>query len=340
MNKNNSKIGSQILGIGGYVPDRIVKNSELEKVLDTTNEWIVQRTGIEERRWSHVDQATSDLCLIATERAFRNAGIQKQDIDCIIVATSTPDYDVPGSAPILQRKLDLGPIPAFEIRQACSGFLYGLQMADSFIKTGAYKNILLVGAEVQSKVLDMTPNGRNVSVIFADGAGAAIITPTNLSQSQPGLFSIKLHANGRFAEELTIPSPGSANGGERLSPAMLDQGKHFLHMNGKLVFTHAVTKMPEVLAESLKAADFSQEQIDWFFFHQANMRINEKIAADLKIEPSKIYNTIQKFGNTTAATIPLGMWDAFEGGLLKKGDLIALTSFGAGFSWGSAVLRF
>ncbi len=340
MNSSLSKNGSQIAGIGGYVPDRVVKNAELEKILDTTHDWIVQRTGIEERRWVHPEQATSDLCLMAADRALKNAGMDRLEIDCIIVATSTPDFDVPGSAPILQKKLGLGSVPAFEIRQACSGFLYGLQMADSFIKAGAYKKILLVGAEVQSKVLDMTPNGRNVSVIFADGAGAAIITPTILSKNSSGLFSIKIHTDGNFAQELSIPSPGSAIGPERLTATMLTEGKHFLHMNGKLVFTHAVTKMPQVLAESLNAAEFTQDQVDRFFFHQANMRINEKIGNDLKIPSSKIYNTIQKYGNTTAATIPLGMWDAFESGSLKKGDLLALTSFGAGFSWGSAILRF
>jgi 3-oxoacyl-[acyl-carrier-protein] synthase-3 len=329
---------SAILGIGGYVPERVVKNSDLEKILDTTDEWIQQRTGIQERHWVTADQATSDLCLQASRIALENAKLTEKDIDCIIVATSTPDHDVPGSAPFLQRKMNLANVPAFEIRQACSGFLYGLLMADSFIKTGAFKKVLLVGAEVQSKVLDMTSEGRGVSVIFADGAGAVVMGESP-SQSS-GVLSVKIHADGRYAEELSIASPGSALGPQRLTPEMLSKGQHYLHMNGKLVFMHAVTKMPEVLNESLTAAKVSLGDIDHFFFHQANIRINEKIADDMKIEPQKIHNTIHKFGNTTAATIPLGMYDAFKDGKLKKGDLMALTAFGAGFTWGSAIVRF
>lgn len=338
MNSTHSSLSSAILGIGGYSPERIVKNADLEPVLETTDDWIVQRTGIHERRWARPDQATSDLCLEASMAALKDAKMETSHIDCIIVATSTPDFDIPGTATILGKKLNLAGLPTFEIRQACSGFLYGLQMADSFIRSGVYKHILLVGAEVQSKVLDMSPRGRSVTVIFADGAGAALIGASQNTNSR--ILATQVHADGHFAEELAIFSPGSANGTVRLNQEMLTSGKHFLHMNGKHVFMHAVTKMPAVLMEVCKKANVSLDEINRFFFHQANLRINEKISEDLKIPPQKIYNTIHKFGNTTAATIPLGMADALQNGQLKRGDLIALTAFGAGFTWGSAIIKY
>ncbi|MCE3009280.1 MAG: ketoacyl-ACP synthase III [Proteobacteria bacterium] len=334
-------IGSHIIGFGGYAPERIVKNSDLEKVLDTTHDWIIQRTGIEERRWVHDPKlATSDLAYQASLRAIADAGIKKEDVDLIVFATSTGDVDVPGSSPFLQAKLGLSGVPYYEIRQACSGFIYGVTLADSLIKTGLAKTALVIGAELQSKYLDMSPEGRAVSVIFADGAGAVILQKTEVSSKKdPQVLASALHADGSFAKELWIAAPGTAFGAQRMTKEMIEQGQHFLQMNGKYVFMHAVTRMPEVLREVCSKAQVDLKDIDLFFFHQANMRINEKIATDMNLDPAKIHNTIQKFGNTTAATIPLGMYDAKLAGKVKPGQLIAQVAFGAGFTWAASLIQ-
>lgn len=335
-------LASKILGIGGYVPPRKVHNKELESVLDTTDEWIQQRTGIETRHWVEPSMSTSDMALEAAKKAIADANIKLSEIDMIIMATSTPDHEVPGAGCFLQAKLGLAGVPYFEVKQACSGFVYGLSLADQFIKTGHKKCILLIGVELQSKLLDMTPRGRAVSVIFADGAGAAIVTATNVKnpETDPHIMSTVLHADGNFAKELWVEAPGTANGATYCTPSMVDEAKVYLQMNARYVFTHAVTKMPEVMYEACAMAKKEVLNIDLFFFHQANMRINEKVAADLNIPADKLHNTIQKFGNTTAATIPLGMYDALQAGKLKRGQLLGLSAFGAGFSWGAAVLRY
>ncbi|MGZ3775743.1 MAG: 3-oxoacyl-ACP synthase III family protein [Pseudobdellovibrionaceae bacterium] len=334
-------LATKITGIGGYLPPRAISNSDLEKILDTTDEWITQRTGIKQRFWVEASQCTSDLALEAARGAIEDAGIQTKDIDMIIFATSSPDTDIPGSASFLQAKLDLGGIPYFDIRQACSGFLYGIDLADKFIRSGQYKCVLLVGAEVQSKGLDLTPRGRGVSILFGDGAGAVILQATTVNNPETDSFvqATKIHADGHFAKELWMPCPGSAFGEKRLTPQMIEEGTVYPEMNGRLVFMHAVTKMPEVLNEALTASQKTLPEIDMFFFHQANMRINQKVGEDLGIPSEKIYNTIEKFGNTTAATIPLGMWDAKKKGLLKPGMLLGLASFGAGFTWASTIVR-
>ncbi|GIL16425.1 MAG: 3-oxoacyl-[acyl-carrier-protein] synthase 3 [Oligoflexia bacterium] len=335
-------LASRIAGIGGYVPPRCVTNKELEQVLDTTDEWIQQRTGIQTRHWVAPEVATSDLALEAAKLAINDAKIKVTDIDMIIMATSTPDHDVPGAGCFLQAKLGLPGVPYFEVKQACSGFVYGLSLADQFIKTGHKKCILLIGVELQSKLLDMTPRGRGVSVIFADGAGAAVITPTDVQNPEKDSYvmSTTLHADGAFAKELWIPAPGTAIGPQKCMPGMIESGDVYLQMNARYVFSHAVTKMPAVMLESLEQAKKKMEDVDLFFFHQANMRINEKVAEDLKIPREKIHNTIHKFGNTTAATIPLGMWDALQEGKLKRGQLIGVAAFGAGFTWAGAVFRY
>lgn len=333
-----SSYQSEIIAIGGAVPSRKIHNSELEHLLDTTDEWIQQRTGIQTRHWVYPSESTSDIASLAAESALESGQVDKKDIEALIVATSTPDFDIPGTATILQKKLGFNQIPAFEIRQACSGFLFALAMADSFIKSGLYKKILVVGAEVQSKVLDLTPRGKNVSIIFADGGGAVVVGRSSNSQSR--IHSINLYSDGSYAPELCIKAPGSSLGPERLNEEALRTGNHFLHMNGKFVFTHAVTKMPQSLLEACEKSQIKMESIDHFFFHQANLRINEKIAADLNIPSSKIHNTIQKWGNTTAATLPMALWDAQNNRHLKKGQKLALTAFGAGFSWGSIILTY
>lgn len=336
------KKAAKIIGIGGYVPSRIIKNTDLEKMLDTSDDWIQQRTGIVERRWVTDDQATSDLAVEAAKIAIQNAKIDIKQIDLIVVATSTPDTDIPGCAAFVQAKLGLAGIPFFDIRQACSGFIYGLSLANQYLSSGTYKCALVIGAEVQSKGLDKTPNGKGVSIIFADGAGAVILQATDVKdeKNDPHILTTKLHADGSAAHELWMQAPGSALGAERITKEMIDSGKIYPQMNGRLVFTHAVTKMPEVLGEALKASDLALNDINMHFFHQANVRINQKICEDMNISFERVHTTIHKFGNTTAATIPLGMYDALQAGKLKNGMTISMVAFGAGFTWASALVRY
>lgn len=335
------KKAAKITGFGGYVPSRIIKNTDLEKMLDTTDEWIQQRTGIVERRWVLDDQSTSDLAFEASKIAIANAKIDVKDIDLIVVATSSPDTDIPGCAAFVQAKLGLSGIPYFDIRQACSGFIYGLSLANQYLSGGTYKCALVIGCEVQSKGLDKTPNGKGVSIIFADGAGAVILQQTEVTDEKKDshILTAKLHADGSSAAELWMPAPGSALGPERMTHEMIDSGKIYPQMNGRLVFTHAVTKMPEVLNEALTSVGLELSSVDMHFFHQANIRINQKICEDMNIPIEKAHTTIHKFGNTTAATIPLGMYDAFQEGKLKPGMVISMVAFGAGFTWASALVR-
>lgn len=336
------KKAAKITGIGGYVPSRVIKNTDLEKMLDTSDDWIQQRTGIIERRWVTDDQATSDLAVEAAKIAIQNAKIDVKQIDLIVVATGSPDTDIPGCAAFVQAKLGLPGVPYFDIRQACSGFIYGISLANQFVVGEVYKCVLVIGAEVQSKGLDKTPNGKGVSILFADGAGAVILQVTDVKDAKkdPHILTTKLHADGSAASELWMPAPGSSFGPERVTKEMIDSGKIYPQMNGRLVFTHAVTKMPEVLNESLKEAGVALNEVDMHFFHQANTRINQKICEDMGIPFERAHTTIHKFGNTTAATIPLGMYDAFQTGKLKHGMTISMVAFGAGFTWASALVRY
>lgn len=338
---------SEIIGIGGYVPEKRVRNQDLEELLNTSDDWIKQRSGIEARHWAEKEQATSDLALIACQRALEHAGTDKSKIDLLVVATSSSDFAIPGTAAALQAKLELGETPFFEIKQACSGFVYGLSLVDNFIKSGAYRCVLLVGAELQSKMLDLTPNGRAASVLFADGAGALVIRAREVSGAEktppvdlPQVFKSQLKGNGKSALDLCIRSPGTSNGEHFSALQHIEDGRIYLSMNSRQVFAGAVSKMSEVLISVVQESGFSLSDVDLFFFHQANLRINEKIASDLAIPAEKVHNTIMEFGNTTAATIPLGMWDAHTKGILKKGQLIACCAFGAGFGWGATVLRY
>ncbi len=336
------KYRSEIVGVGSFVPENVFTNFDLEKMMDTTNDWIVQRTGIEERRWVGPEVSTSDLALEASIRAIKNAGIDKSEIDMIIFATLSPDHDFPGTGCFLQAKLGLPEIAVLDIRQQCTGFLYGLSIADKFIQSGSNKNILVVGAEVHSKGLDRTPNGRNVAVLFGDGAGAVVVSRRDLKNEkiESRIITTHLYADGTYAKELWIPAPGNAFPVNcRLSKEMLDEGLHFPQMNGKTVFVHATKKMAECLVSACEKSNIKLSDIDCFLFHQANLRINSKVAEMLGIPESKIFNTIQKYGNTTAATIPLGMDDAMKAGVLKKGMLVASAAFGSGFTWASAIWR-
>ncbi|MEC7276511.1 MAG: beta-ketoacyl-ACP synthase III [Bdellovibrionota bacterium] len=333
---------SYISGVGAYVPERSLTNFDLEESLDTSDEWIQQRTGIVKRHWVEGGVATSDLALKASEEALTSAGLKKEDIDCIIFATLSPDHDFPGSGCFLQAKLGLEGIPAFDIRQQCTGYLYGLSMADSFIKSGVYKNVLLVGAEVHSKGLDRTPEGRNVAVLFGDGAGATILSRKEAgADTESHIIAYDLHADGQHAKELWVAAPGTGNGPDhRLSPAMLEEKLHYPFMNGRQVFMHAVKRMAESLTNTLKKNNVTVDDVDLFLFHQANLRINDKVGEMMGIPAEKVFNTIQDYGNTTAATIPLGMRDAVKAGKLEKGMLVGMAAFGSGFTWGSGLMRY
>ena len=335
------KLRSEIIGVGSYVPPKVYTNFDLEKMMDTSDEWIVQRTGIKQRHWVDASVTTSDLALEASLKAIENAKIDKKEIDMIIFATLSPDHDFPGTGCFLQAKLDLPEIAVLDIRQQCTGFLYALSVADKFLISGTHKNILVVGAEVHSKGLDKTPNGRNVAVLFGDGAGAVVVSARELKDEKKDSRFIhsKLHADGSFAKELWLPAPGNAFGAERLSQEMLDEGLHYPQMNGKTVFVHATKRMAECLVQTCQEAGVKLEDVDVFLFHQANLRINSKVAEMLNIPESKVFNTIENYGNTTAATIPLGMDDAMKAGVLKKGMLVASAAFGSGFTWAGAVWR-
>lgn len=334
---------SEIIGCGMYVPENVVTNHDLSKIMETTHDWIVQRSGIEERRWVGPETSTTDLALIACEQAIKNAGIDKNEIDCLLFATLSPDHDFPGSACFLQPKLGLKDnIPAIDVRQQCSGFIYGMSIADAFIKSGQYKTILLVGAEVHSKGMDKTTKGRDVAVLFGDGAGAVVIKRTEVKDAAKNshIMSTHLFAEGLHAKELWAAAPGSGLGtAERINHLHIENGLQYPAMNGKKVFANAVRRMCECLMLALETNKVKLEDIDLFLFHQANLRINQMLAQELKIPEEKIFNTIMKYGNTTAATLPIGMTEAVKAGKLKKGSLVASAAFGSGFTWASSIYR-
>lgn len=328
---------SKITGTGHYLPEKIVTNDELATFIDTNNEWIVERTGITERRWFTPGKDTvTSMSKAASEMAIKRAGIETREIDFIIFATITPDYFLPGNGVLLQRELGLQGIGALDIRNACSGFIYALSVGDQFIKTGMYSTILVVGAEIQSSALDKSDEGRSSAVIFADGAGAVILQANDdLNQ---GIMSTHLHADGDYAEELYVKDPGSSRE-TRLSPTLIKSGSFNLSMNGNAVFKHAVVKFIEVINEALEANQLKNEDIDLLIPHQANLRISQYIQGKMGLGDEKVFNNIMKYGNTTAATIPIAMSEAWEQGKIKPGNLICLAAFGSGFTWASAIIR-
>lgn len=328
---------SRIIGAGHYLPDRIVTNDDLSKIMNTNHDWIVERTGIEERRWFTPGKDTlNSMALEASKMAIHRAGIAVKDIDFIVFATITPDYFVPGNGVLLQRSLGLQGIGALDVRNACSGFIYALSVADQFIKTGIYKNVLVVGAEIQSSALDKSDEGRSSAVIFADGAGAVVLQST--SPSDYGILSTHLHADGDYAEELYLKDPGSSRE-DRLSPEIVNQPSFKMYMNGNTVFKHAVVKFQEVIMEALEFNHKEVNDIDLLIPHQANLRISNHIQQKLGLPDEKVFNNIMLYGNTTAATIPIAMSEAWEQDRIKRGDLICLAAFGSGFSWASALLN-
>ena len=339
---------STILGVGHYVPSKVVTNHDLAKMMSTTDEWIVQRTGIRERRYiEHSGIGASDLAVPASKMALEHAGLDVKDIDAIVFATLSPDHNFPGAGCFLGNKLGLPGVPAVDLRNQCSGFLYGLSIADAWVRAGVYKKILLVGAEVHSTGIELNDRGRDVAVLFGDGAGAAIIgaadEPSGAS-AQPGphqasgILAIKLHADGSGAKDLWVEAPASAYD-PRLTAEMLAEGKHFPQMNGKQVFRWATDKMPEVAKEVMEEAKLGPEQIDLFVPHQANLRINQLVGQKLGIPESKTVHNIEKYGNTTAATIPLGLSEAWREGRCRRGSNVLFAAFGSGYTWGAAVVR-
>lgn len=328
---------SRIVGLGHYVPKNIVKNTDLEKIIDTSNEWIIERTGIEERRWFDPEQDTvSNMATKAAKMALERAKTHVSEVDFIVFATITPDYFFPGSGVLMQRELGLQGIGALDIRNACSGFIYALSIADQFIKTGMYKTVLVVGAEIQSSAIDKSTAGRSSAVIFADGAGAAVLKAAEPSEG--GILSTHLHADGDFAEELYVKDPGSSRT-VRLSQELIEGPTFHLTMNGNAVFKHAVVRFSEVIAEALAANNLSAEDIDLLVPHQANLRISNYVQKQLNMPDEKVFNNIMHYGNTTAASIPIALSEAWEQGKIKEGDLVCLAAFGSGFTWASALIR-
>ena len=327
---------TEFISTGYYVPERVVTNVELEGYMDTSDEWIRKRSGIEERRWCKEGQGGSDMAVVATERALEKAGMEADEIDCIVVATISPDYFFPGTGVFLQRKLGLSEIPCFDLRNQCSGFLYGLQTADAFIRLGQYRRILLVGTEIHSTGLQVNDVGRDTAVLFGDGAGVAILGPTD--DEERGVRAVRTHADGNFAEKLWAPAPACIKN-PFISHQDIDDMLVRPFMTGKEVFRHAVTRMPQVIHEVLDEAGLTLDQVDMVIPHQANLRISEMVQRKLGLPDDKMYNNIMRYGNTTAASIPIALSEAVDEGKIERGDLVAFTAFGSGFTWGGALVR-
>jgi 3-oxoacyl-[acyl-carrier-protein] synthase III len=354
-------IRSKIAGIGHYVPERIVRNDDLTTVMDTSDEWIQERTGIQERRYGKKHQeTTTTMAAEAARIACTRAGITTEDIDFIVFATLSPDYYFPGCGVLLQRELGIThkEAGALDIRNQCSGFVYALSVADQFIKGGMYKNILVVGSEMHSMGLDFSTRGRNVTVIFGDGAGAVILQPSE--DPNRGILTTKLHSDGTYAEKLAFINPGCHGGyhfnkmnepvdfgypdpatfGEIfLTPRMMEEGQYYPNMEGQFVFKMAVQKFPEVIHEALQTAGLQTSDIDMLIPHQANLRISQFVQKTLRLRDDQVWNNIQRYGNTTAASVPIALCEAWEAGKIKEGNLVCLAAFGSGFTWASALIR-
>jgi 3-oxoacyl-[acyl-carrier-protein] synthase III len=327
--------GSRILGLGHHLPDNVVTNDDLAKLMDTSDEWITQRSGIRERRWVVGDVGATDLAEVAARQALDEAGLRPQDIDLVIFATLSPDLNFPGSSCLLQARLGVPGTATLDIRNQCTGFVYGLSIADQFIRTGAMNHVLLVGAEIHSTGLDQTTRGRDVTVLFGDGAGAAVVGP---AEGDRRIIDSRLHADGSLAEILMVEAPASRKN-PRLTEKMLADGLHYPKMEGRLVFKHAVERLPQVVGEVLGAHGYGFDDIDMLIPHQANLRINEMAARLMKLDAGRVFNNIHKYGNTTAASIPIALHEAVQEGRIEEGDLVVLAAFGAGLTWGANLIR-
>src|SRR5690606_659061 len=331
---------SKIVGLGFYVPDNVVTNDDLSKLMDTNDQWIQERTGIQERR--HVvkgSDTTTSMGVKAAKIAIERAGIDKDEIDFIVFATLSPDYYFPGPGVLVQRDLGLRTVGALDVRNQCSGFVYALSVADQYIKSGMYKKVLVIGSELHSHGLDMSTRGRGVSVIFGDGAGAAVLG----REEDParGILSTHLHSEGEHAEELSLVAPGM---GQRwvtdiLGDADPEDTSYYPYMNGQFVFKNAVVRFSEVIMEGLEANKLDRGDIDLLIPHQANLKISQFIQKKFGLSDDRVYNNIMKYGNTTAASIPIALSEAWEQGRVKKGDLVVLAAFGSGFTYASAIIR-
>lgn len=344
---------TKIAGIGYYVPKNVYTNNDLTRFMETSDEWIRERTGIEERRFAdRLNETTTTMAIEASKIAIERAGITKDDVDFIIFATLSPDYYFPGCGVLLQREMKMKEIGALDIRNQCSGFIYALSIADQFVKTGMYKNILVIGSEKHSFAMDFNTRSRNVSVIFGDGAGAVVVQPTKVEGK--GILSTHLHSDGADAEILAMFYPGShANkwmpekpgypdqelGGLYMTREQLEGDAGLPYMDGPGVFKKAVVKFPEVIQEALQANELKTTDIDLLVPHQANLRISQYVQKTLGLRDDQVFNNIQKYGNTTAASVPIALCEAWEAGKIKEGDLVCLAAFGSGFTWGSALIR-
>lgn len=330
---------SRITGLGYYVPDNIVTNDDLSKMMDTTDEWIQERTGIQERRW--IKEGTNDSSAVmgakAAKIAIERSGLTKDDIDFIVFATLSPDYYFPGCGVLVQELLDMPTIGALDIRNQCSGFVYGLSVADQFIKTGMYKNVLVIGAEYHSNGLDKTTRGRNVTVIFGDGAGACVLSREE--DITKGVLSTHLHSEGKYADKLIVASPSIGHWVPEILESEEEDLSYFPYMDGTFVFKHAVVRFSEVIMEGLAKNNLNKENIDLLIPHQANLRISQFIQKKFGLSDEKVFNNIMKYGNTTAASVIIALTEAWELGKIKKGDIVVLAAFGSGFTWASAILR-
>jgi 3-oxoacyl-[acyl-carrier-protein] synthase-3 len=306
--------------------------------MDTSDEWIKQRTGISERRWITQDETPAELGRKAVEQALEQANLEVGDIECVLLATLSSQHDFPGTSFFVHEALDLGEIPCLDLRAQCSGFLYALNIADSLIISGKFNRILVMGCEVHSTGLDISDRGRDVSVIFGDGAGAVIVESQPDESDPAAILEVRMHAQGKFARKLWIEAPNSGQT-PRLTHEMIDDGRIFPHMEGRYVFKHAVIRMPEVLVETLNAASVKLEDVDLFLFHQANLRINESVSQRMGISEEKVFNNIQKYGNCSAASIPMLLAETTRNGRLSPGSLVSMTAFGSGFTWASALIR-
>ena len=332
---------SKITGLGYYVPENIVTNDDLSKIMETNDAWIQERTGIQERR--HIvkgKDTTTSMGVKAAKIAIERSGIKNEDIDFVVFATLSPDYYFPGPGVAVQKELGLRTVGALDVRNQCSGFVYAVSVADQFIKTGMYKNILVIGSEVHSVGLDMTTRGRGVSVIFGDGAGAAVLSRSE--DNSTGILSTHLHSEGQHAEELILKDPGM--GGRWVTDILAENDKendesYYPYMNGQFVFKNAVVRFSEVINEGLAANNLEVSDIDMLIPHQANLRISQFIQQKFKLTDDQVYNNIQKYGNTTAASIPIALTEAWEQGKIKKGDTVVLAAFGSGFTWGSVIMK-
>ncbi|MFH4967946.1 beta-ketoacyl-ACP synthase III [Gaetbulibacter sp. M240] len=329
---------SKIIGLGKYLPDHVVTNDDLAKIMDTNDEWIQERTGIKERRW--IEEGSEDTSAVMGAKAARIAiersGLTNDDIDFIVFATLSPDYYFPGCGVQIQDMLDMPTVGALDVRNQCSGFVYAISVADQFIKTGMYKNILVIGAEYHSNGLDKTTRGRGVTVIFGDGAGACVLSRSE--DNEKGILSTHLHSEGKYADKLIVKSPSIAHW---VPEIMENEGdvSYFPYMDGQFVFKNAVVRFSEVIMEGLKANNLEKDDIDMLIPHQANLRIAQFIQKKFGMSDDKVYNNIMRYGNTTAASVIIALTEAWEEGKINSDDIVVLAAFGSGFTWASAIIR-